>query len=429
MKLLLIVIVSITLISVAFRIIANESSISGVSIDHAGTSDSPGVHVAGSDEAILENPYPTNFALAPPPVEQVDPPGVCTRKVALVLIAHDREEYLRECLRSLSSVRELSQVCIIVSMDAPSHYAAIRAVISEFPDIHARTTFIEQSTGNLRKFKHTDFAITWHHGRIFVSLFDDLKFEYGILLETDLTVSPDFIEYMLAGRNMLVDSSSDLFCISAWNDNGFNGFSLRENRLYRTDVFPGLGWMLHRDSWTELLRSKWPQEASYDWWIRNESPVKHFDCVFPEVSRTHHIAKYGAHVNGGAQQVYERMILSSGQESIPKEEWALVSKRHSFEPRIIAEAFAEGYVLLRGLSRTDLFKAIEDSQRTHPLILVVDPKYMQAMLARMGLFALDLMRAGYNGLLTVRRSASEPPITLVDEPRFVKFWESLLNSH
>ena len=39
---------------------------------------------------------------------------------------------------------------------------------------------------------------------------------------------------------VLVDPT--LQCVSAWNDNGKDGFVLDPKQLYRTDVFPGLGW-------------------------------------------------------------------------------------------------------------------------------------------------------------------------------------------
>lgn len=51
-----------------------------------------------------------------------------------------------------------------------------------------------------------------------------------------------------------------LWCISAWNDNGKIGL-VNENQpeqLYRSDFFPGLGWMLTKKLWSELC-TKWPR--------------------------------------------------------------------------------------------------------------------------------------------------------------------------
>lgn len=83
-------------------------------------------------------------------------------------------------------------------------------------------------------------------------------------------------------------------CISAWNDNGkeslidLNATSL----LYRTDFFPGLGWMLSRDLWTTELGPKWPK-SFWDDWIRNPEQRKGRACIRPEISRTRTFGKIG----------------------------------------------------------------------------------------------------------------------------------------
>ena len=43
-------------------------------------------------------------------------------------------------------------------------------------------------------------------------------------------------------------------CVSSWNDNGFEKLVQPSDaaRLFRTDFFPGLGWMLRRELWLEL---------------------------------------------------------------------------------------------------------------------------------------------------------------------------------
>jgi alpha-1,3-mannosyl-glycoprotein beta-1,2-N-acetylglucosaminyltransferase len=43
-----------------------------------------------------------------------------------------------------------------------------------------------------------------------------------------------------------------LWCVSSWNDNGFVHLVEDSSRLFRTDYFPGLGWMLTRRLWDEV---------------------------------------------------------------------------------------------------------------------------------------------------------------------------------
>jgi hypothetical protein len=63
-------------------------------------------------------------------------------------------------------------------------------------------------------------------------------------------------------------SDPTLFCVSAWNDNGqknhvkdpsksLHSKSYNIGLLYRSNFFPGLGWMLTKKLWKEL-NSKWP---------------------------------------------------------------------------------------------------------------------------------------------------------------------------
>ena len=104
-----------------------------------------------------------------------------------------------------------------------------------------------------------------------------------------------------------------LYCVSAWNDNGFPGQGSDEARFFRTTDFPGLGWMLRRDAW-ERAHAKWPQFPTTGWdhWMRLPPTQGGRECIYPEVSRTHHIAKKGTNVNEQVQKkIYDRMLLAS----------------------------------------------------------------------------------------------------------------------
>eukprot|EP00951_Prasinocladus_malaysianus_P022247 scaffold185897_cov40-Prasinocladus_malaysianus.AAC.1 len=56
------------------------------------------------------------------------------------------------------------------------------------------------------------------------------------------------------------------------------------DKLYRSDFFPGLGWMLTKDLWEEL-RPKWPR-AYWDDWMRQSEHRKGRQSIRPEVCRT-----------------------------------------------------------------------------------------------------------------------------------------------
>ncbi len=54
--------------------------------------------------------------------------------------------------------------------------------------------------------------------------------------------------------------------------------------VYRSDFFPGLGWMMTRSLWFEL-RKKWPR-GFWDDWLRDSAQRKNRSCLRPEISRT-----------------------------------------------------------------------------------------------------------------------------------------------
>ncbi|KZC11364.1 Alpha-1,3-mannosyl-glycoprotein 2-beta-N-acetylglucosaminyltransferase [Dufourea novaeangliae] len=153
-----------------------------------------------------------------------------------------------------------------------------------------------------KKFKGY-FKIARHYGWALNHVFFQLGYDTVIIVEDDLDIAPDFFEYFLGTYPLLVSDNS-LWCVSAWNDNGKAGL-VDENAadiLYRTDFFPGLGWMLTRQLWTELS-PKWPK-SYWDDWIRQPEQRRNRACIRPEISRTRTFGKAG--VSNG--MFYERHL-------------------------------------------------------------------------------------------------------------------------
>lgn len=96
-----------------------------------------------------------------------------------------------------------------------------------------------------------------------------------------MDISEDFYEYFCATR-WLLDADPSLFCVSAWNDNGRASLIdlTAHQKLYRSDFFPGLGWLTTRfvcgpvsddylncrKLWKEF-GPQWP-DGFWDDWIR-----------------------------------------------------------------------------------------------------------------------------------------------------------------
>ncbi|PNF43589.1 hypothetical protein B7P43_G03206, partial [Cryptotermes secundus] len=130
--------------------------------------------------------------------------------------------------------------------------------------------------------------------------------KYVIIVEEDLDVSPDFFSYFSQTKRLLEEDET-LYCISAWNDQGYEHTSSDPSLLYRVETMPGLGWILKRSLYKDELESKWPTpEKMWDWdmWMRLPEVRKGRECVIPDVSRTYHFGASGLNMNSYFQDVY-----------------------------------------------------------------------------------------------------------------------------
>lgn len=198
------------------------------------------------------------------------------------------------CLDKLIEYRPNSdQFPIIVSQDCADEATAevIQSYGSQVMHIKQPDLSDIQVSPKEKKFKGY-FKIARHYGWALNQTFFNFNFDTVIIVEDDLDVAPDFYEYFL-GTYPLLKKDPSLWCISAWNDNGKVGLvdESKPELLYRTDFFPGLGWMLTKNLWLELS-SKWPK-AYWDDWIRKPEQRKDRACIRPELSRTRTFGKIG----------------------------------------------------------------------------------------------------------------------------------------
>uniref|UniRef100_A0A0N4VFH1 Alpha-1,3-mannosyl-glycoprotein 2-beta-N-acetylglucosaminyltransferase n=1 Tax=Enterobius vermicularis TaxID=51028 RepID=A0A0N4VFH1_ENTVE len=131
----------------------------------------------------------------------------------------------------------------------------------------------------------TYYMIARHYKLGLTHVFNRLNYSSVIITEDDLDIAPDFFEYFRATRRLL-DKDPTLYCVSAWNDNGKSNLidSDATDLLYRSDFFPGLGWMMTKTLWDEL-GPIWPN-GFWDDWIRDPLRRKNRACIRPEISRT-----------------------------------------------------------------------------------------------------------------------------------------------
>lgn len=167
---------------------------------------------------------------------------------------------VNRCLDDLLKHRpRADQFPIIVSQDCDDE--ATRNMILSYKDNVTLIRQPDQSDITVlpkeKKYKGY-YKISRHYGWALRTVFKQ-GFESVIIVEDDLSIAPDFYEYFL-GTYPILKKDRSLWCISAWNDNGKEGLidSTASDLLYRSDFFPGLGWMMTKELWEELS-PKWPK--------------------------------------------------------------------------------------------------------------------------------------------------------------------------
>ncbi|KAF7403512.1 hypothetical protein HZH68_006306 [Vespula germanica] len=236
--------------------------------------------------------------------------------IIAVLVFSCNRITVQRCLDQLINLRPSAvQFPIVVSQDCEHQQTA--EVISKYGDkiLHIRQP--DQSDIDIppkeKKFKGY-FKIARHYGWALNQVFFELGYETAIVVEDDLDIAPDFFEYFLGTYPLLVSDRS-LWCVSAWNDNGKSGLvdEHAPHLLYRTDFFPGLGWMLTRQLWQELA-PKWPK-SYWDDWIRQPEQRKNRACIRPEISRTRTFGKIG--VSNGLFFEKHLKFIKLNEKSVP----------------------------------------------------------------------------------------------------------------
>lgn len=220
------------------------------------------------------------------------PKLVGTKPVAAVVImACNRPDYLDRTLNSVLKYQRLvaEKFPLFVSQDGPME--SVKAKAKSFVGVgymqHLEGDPPTRNPGEIVAY----YKIARHYKFALSQLFDIRGFEKVIILEDDMEIAPDFFDYFEATSSIL-DCDKSVVAISSWNDNGQKQFVSDPTALYRSDFFPGLGWMLTREFWDELSPI-WP-EAYWDDWLRLNSTRKGRQFIRPEICRTYNFGEHGS---------------------------------------------------------------------------------------------------------------------------------------
>lgn len=210
---------------------------------------------------------------------------------ALVIICYNRPQYLKRTLEQVIKyfpTADAARPAVYISQDG--NVASVSAMVREMKErfaieVGAHVPFVHMQHEQKRLRGDDSFgyqALARHFGWALGQVFAH-GHSHTIVLEDDLEIAPDFFSYFAATARVL-DADPTLLAVSAYNDIGQGAFVSDPRRIYRSDFFPGLGWMLSAKAWAEL-GPKWP-DGYWDDWLREPAQRKGRSFLRPEVSRT-----------------------------------------------------------------------------------------------------------------------------------------------
>ncbi|XP_039976793.1 alpha-1,3-mannosyl-glycoprotein 2-beta-N-acetylglucosaminyltransferase b [Xiphias gladius] len=270
--------------------------------------------------------------------------------IPILVIACDRVTVKRS-LDRLIQYRPSSQLYpIIVSQDCG--HADTARVIGSYGDQVTHISQPDLSDIRVRP-EHRKFQgyykIARHYRWALNQVFNTFSQSTVVIVEDDLEVAPDFFEYFRALYPIL-RSDPTLWCVSAWNDNGRDALvdPSKAELLYRTDFFPGLGWMLLKEMWDEL-EPKWPL-AFWDDWMRQPEQRKDRSCIRPEISRTITFGRKGVSLGQFFDQYLRYIKLNTQFVPFTKQNLSYLLKE-KYDEKFIKEVYSVPLVKIEELQQ------------------------------------------------------------------------------
>ena len=280
----------------------------------------------------------------------------------ILIISHNRADYLKRTLNALKRYHPCNSslyhgkglVPIIISEDG--EHAAMKEAVDAFreeinlldPSVmvyhinHKQDMSLKKENmgGYLMLSQHFKWALNQvfhknYHGKAFqnphqqqMATISEESFNQSspllpfdpksvIVLEEDLEISPDFFVFFGSFIPLLYSEDSNLLTISAWNDNGIQARVKNDaGQFYRSDFFPGLGWVMTSKLWNEL-GPKWPR-GFWDDWMREPEQRKARQIIRPDLSRTLHFGDIGT--SGGQHRDVWKSISPAKTSAMELEE-------------------------------------------------------------------------------------------------------------
>ncbi|KAK1609346.1 hypothetical protein QYE76_033019 [Lolium multiflorum] len=315
---------------------------------------------------------------------------------AVVIMACNRPDYLQKTVESILKYQKTvaSKFPLFISQDGTNGEVKKKALS------YTQITFMQhvdlepvrtERPGELTAY----YKIAKHYKWALDALFIKHNFDRVIILEDDMEIAPDFFDYFEAAAKLL-DNDKTIMAVSSWNDNGQKQFVHDPKALYRSDFFPGLGWMLTKPTWMELSPK-----------LKEVHGDRQF--IRPEVCRTYNFGEHGSSMGQFFQQYLEPIKLNDVHI-----DWNSEDLSYLKEDKFLIQ-FGEEVASATPLHRSDaLLKA--HNMNVDVRIQYDDQGDFERIARHFGIFEEwkdGVPRAAYKGVVVFRYKSSPRRIYLV----------------
>ncbi|KAM0055053.1 putative alpha-1,3-mannosyl-glycoprotein 2-beta-N-acetylglucosaminyltransferase [Helianthus debilis subsp. tardiflorus] len=320
---------------------------------------------------------------------------------AVVIMACNRADYLERTINSILKYHTSVAVKFPIFVSQDGSNADVRTKAMGYDQLTYMQHLdyepvVTERPGELIAY----YKIARHYKWALDQLFYKHNFDRVIILEDDMEIAPDFFDYFEAGANLL-DKDKSIMAISSWNDNGQKQFVRDPYTLYRSDFFPGLGWMLTKPTWDELS-PKWPK-AYWDDWLRLKENHKGRQFIRPEVCRTYNFGEHGSSLGQFFQQYLKPIKLNDVQV-----DWKSIDLSYLMEDKFVKH-FADLLKNAKPLFGNDLVlktNNVNGDVRIH----YTDQSHFENIGRQFGIFEEwkdGVPRTAYKGIVVFRYQTSK----------------------
>jgi Glycosyltransferase like family 2 len=202
----------------------------------------------------------------------------------ITLPVHNRVNYLKEMLDSLSKCRNLEEYTLLFSCEPNSDSCV--AAVNEFRHPN-KVIHLNTSNKGVRRNPYDLLQLAFHV----------YKSDINIHIEEDVVMSPDCLQL----TDWFLEQDSKYGVLNFFNrNNKFNADyeKINEYQITKTQHnFTPFIWSMKPHRWLEFEKVWWVSELGWDYSVVDYMQNANWVNLYPECTRANHIGEYGTYMD------------------------------------------------------------------------------------------------------------------------------------